>query len=77
MAVVSHYNVEPVIDIDGSVDGRDLGDVAREIQPIVDRSSKDLPRGSEIKVLGQIQNHELVFFGLLSGLDFPSSSCIC
>jgi CzcA family heavy metal efflux pump len=70
MAVVSHYNVEPVIDIYGSVDGRDLGDVAREIQPIVDRSSKDLPRGSEIKVLGQIQTMNSSFIGLLSGLGF-------
>ena len=29
MAVVSHYNVQPVIDIFGSVQGRDLGGVAR------------------------------------------------
>ncbi len=38
MAVVSHYNVEPAIDIYGAVDGRDLGGVARDIQPIIDRS---------------------------------------
>ena len=29
MAVVSHYNVQPVIDIYGAVQGRDLGGVAR------------------------------------------------
>ena len=35
MAAVSHYNVQPVIDIYGSVQGRDLGGVAREIDRIV------------------------------------------
>jgi multidrug efflux pump subunit AcrB len=68
MAVVSHYNVQPAIDIFGSVDGRDLGAVARDILPIVDRSRKDLPRGSQINVLGQIQTMEASFIGLLAGL---------
>ena len=36
MAVVSHYNVAPVIDIFGSVDGRDLGGVSRDINKIID-----------------------------------------
>jgi multidrug efflux pump subunit AcrB len=70
MAVVSHYNVEPAIDIYGAVDGRDLGGVARDIQPIVDRSRKELPRGSEINILGQIQTMNSSFVGLLSGLGF-------
>ncbi|HTX14325.1 MAG TPA: efflux RND transporter permease subunit [Candidatus Baltobacteraceae bacterium] len=70
MAVVSHYNVEPVIDIFGSVDGRDLGGVARDITPIVERSRKDLPRGSEIHILGQIDTMNQSFVGLLSGLGF-------
>src|SRR5437763_2022932 len=33
MAVATHYNVQPVIDIFGAVQGRDLGGVAREMQP--------------------------------------------
>ena len=32
MAVVSHYDIQPVIDIYGSVQGRDLGAVARRDQ---------------------------------------------
>ena len=68
MAVVSHYNVEPAIDIYGAVDGRDLGSVARDIQPIIDRARKDLPRGSEVNVLGQIQTMNSSFIGLLAGL---------
>ncbi len=70
MAVVSHYNVEPVIDIFGAVDGRDLGGVARDIEPIIDRSRKELPRGSQIKILGQINTMNQSFIGLLSGLGF-------
>ena len=35
MAVVSHYDITPVIDIFGSVQGRDLGGVARDIDRIV------------------------------------------
>jgi len=70
MAVVSHYNVEPVIDIFGAVDGRDLGGVARDIEPIIDRSRKELPRGSQINILGQINTMNQSFIGLLSGLGF-------
>lgn len=70
MAVVSHYDVEPAIDIFGSVDGRDLGGVAGDIQSIVDRSRKDLPQGSQIHILGQIQTMRSSFDGLLGGLGF-------
>ncbi len=70
MGVVSHYNVLPVIDIYGAVQGRDLGAVAREIAPIIDRSKKDLPRGSQIIVRGQIATMQASFSGLLWGLAF-------
>src|ERR1700740_2428395 len=35
MAVVSHYNVAPVIDIFGAPTGRDLGSVSRDINKII------------------------------------------
>ncbi|MGH9712376.1 MAG: efflux RND transporter permease subunit [Candidatus Acidiferrales bacterium] len=70
MGVVSHYNVQPVIDIFGAVQGRDLGGVAREIAPIIERSKKDLPRGSQIIVRGQIETMRTSFSGLLWGLAF-------
>ena len=35
MAAVSHYNVQPVINIYGAVQGRDLGGVARDLDRIV------------------------------------------
>lgn len=70
MSVVSHYNVAPVIDIFGSVQGRDLGGVSKDIMSIVHNSEKDLPRGSRIVVRGQIQTMRSSFLGLLTGLIF-------
>jgi len=70
MGVVSHYNVQPVLDIFGAVQGRDLGGVAREIAPIIEASKKDLPRGSQIIVRGQIATMQSSFSGLLWGLAF-------
>ncbi len=70
MGVVSHYNIMPVIDIYGAVQGRDLGGLAREIAPIIERSKKDLPRGAQIVVRGQILTMASSFSGLLWGLAF-------
>jgi multidrug efflux pump subunit AcrB len=70
MAVVSHYDIQPVIDIFGSVQGRDLGGVARDIDRIVKESEKQLPRGSQVIIRGQIQTMRSSYFGLLSGLAF-------
>ena len=70
LAAVSHYNVQPVINIYGSVQGRDLGGVASEIDRIVDESQKELPRGSRTIVRGQIETMRSSFAGLLAGLAF-------
>jgi multidrug efflux pump subunit AcrB len=66
--VVSHYNVQPVIDVFGGVDGRDLGTVLDGIQPIVDKTRKALPRGSSIIVRGQAETMRSSFLGLGVGL---------
>jgi len=70
LSVVSHYNVAPVIDIFGSVQGRDLGAVSKDIFSILKTSQKELPRGSQIVVRGQIQTMKSSFLGLLTGLAF-------
>jgi multidrug efflux pump subunit AcrB len=70
LSVVSHYNVSPVIDIFGSVQGRDLGGVSKDIFSIINASQKELPRGSQIIVRGQIQTMRSSFIGLLTGLAF-------
>jgi multidrug efflux pump subunit AcrB len=70
MAVVSHYNVAPVIDIFGAATGRDLGGVAGDINKIIDATHQQLPRGSRVVVRGQVQTMRASYVGLLSGLVF-------
>jgi multidrug efflux pump subunit AcrB len=70
MAVVSHYNVAPVIDIFGAATGRDLGGVAADITKIIDATRQQLPRGSRVVVRGQVQTMRSSYIGLLSGLAF-------
>jgi multidrug efflux pump subunit AcrB len=70
LAAVSHYNVQPVVNIYGAVQGRDLGGVARDLDRIVDESQGDLPRGSRTIVRGQIDTMRSSFVGLLAGLVF-------
>src|SRR6516164_6335539 len=70
MAVVSHYNVFPTIDIFGSVDGRDLGGASQDINKIIDSMRSQLPRGSQVIVRGQVQTMRSSYVGLLVGLLF-------
>ena len=70
MAVVSHYNVAPVIDIFGANTGRDLGGVASDISTIINATRQQLPRGSQIVLRGQVQTMRASYVGLLSGLAF-------
>jgi multidrug efflux pump subunit AcrB len=69
-AVVSHYDIEPLIDIYGSVQGRDLGSVAWEVNRIVEDAKKEAPRGTEVSIRGQIQTMWSSYIGLLEGLAF-------
>ncbi len=67
---ISHYDVQPVIDIYTNVEGTDLGSVTRAMQKIVDAHQKDLPRGSQFILRGQSETMYRSYFGLLSGLAF-------
>ena len=67
---MSHYNVQPVIDVFGGVSGRDLGGVLKDIKPIVKEAEKDLPRGSFILLRGQAETMHNSFVGLGWGLFF-------
>jgi multidrug efflux pump subunit AcrB len=70
MGVVSHYNVAPVIDVFGSVQGRDLGGVSRDLNKVIDSMRAQLPRGSQVVVRGQVQTMKSSYTGLLLGLVF-------
>ncbi|MEK7989308.1 efflux RND transporter permease subunit, partial [Burkholderia contaminans] len=67
-AVVSHYNVQPVLDIFASVQGRDLGGVTADVTKLVDEARAQLPPGSSIVLRGQVQAMHESFTGLLGGL---------
>lgn len=69
-ADVSHYNVQPVIDVFASVQGRDLGSVATDIAGITSQAEKQLPRGSHLVTRGQVATMQSSFVGLLGGLAF-------
>ena len=66
--LISHYNVVPVIDIFGSVDGRDLGSVMAQIDPLVARARAELPRGGAIVVRGQASTMYASYRGIGIGL---------
>jgi multidrug efflux pump subunit AcrB len=67
-AVVNHYNVQPVMDVYASTQGRDLGGVASDIMKALKPFQDHLPRGTQIVVRGQIETMESSFFGLGVGL---------
>ncbi|WP_241014957.1 efflux RND transporter permease subunit [Burkholderia sp. Ac-20379] len=69
-AVVSHYNVQPVLDIYASTQARDLGGVAADVTKLVDAARAQLPPGSKIVLRGQVQAMNTSFSGLLAGLAF-------
>ncbi len=69
-ALISHYNVQPVIDIYTNVEGTDLGSVTRAMNKIVEKYKSELPKGSQFIVRGQSETMNRSYIGLLSGLAF-------
>jgi multidrug efflux pump subunit AcrB len=67
-AVVSHYNVQPVIDIYGTTHSRDLGAVAAGIQRILDETATEVPAGSTVVLRGQITTMSAAYSQLYVGL---------
>jgi multidrug efflux pump subunit AcrB len=70
LATVTHYDIQPVIDIYGNIDNTDLRSVADKIRVILAKHQKELPRGSHMVIRGQVQTMRSSFIGLVSGLVF-------
>jgi multidrug efflux pump subunit AcrB len=66
--VFTHYDVAPVIDIFGDVDGRDLGGVMRDLRPLVAQAEQELTRGNTIVLRGRAETMRSSFQGLATGL---------
>ncbi|RDI98148.1 AcrB/AcrD/AcrF family protein [Dyella solisilvae] len=67
-AVVSHYNIMPSFDIYASVQDRDLGAVASDVQKVLNDFAKTRPRGTLVALHGQVGTMNEAFGGLLFGL---------
>jgi len=70
LGTVSHYDIQPVLDIYANVDGTDLGSVTRQINAIVAKHKGDLPRGTQVILRGQSETMIKSYIGLLAGLAF-------
>ena len=66
-AVIAHYTVQRVIDVDAAVSGRDLGSASSAVQRAIDGLGK-LPAGTRIVIRGQSQAMRQSFGTLGFGL---------
>jgi len=69
-AVVSHYDVQRVIDVYATTQGRDLGGVAAGVDKVIDDFRGKLPRGSFMIERGQVETMRTSFAGLEYGIFF-------
>jgi multidrug efflux pump subunit AcrB len=67
-AVISQYDIQSLIQIYATPQGRDLGGIATDIRTIIADTKKDVPKGSSVFLLGQVQTMNSAFSGLLFGL---------
>jgi len=65
-------NIQPVFDVYASVQGRDLGSVAADINKVTTELQKEMKPGNTIEVVGQIQSMNDSFRNLGIGLLFAA-----
>jgi len=67
-AVVSQYDIQSLVQIYATPQGRDLGAVAADVKTAMTDTANDVPKGSSVFLLGQVQTMNSAFSGLLFGL---------
>jgi CzcA family heavy metal efflux pump len=67
-AVVSQYDIQPMVQIYATPQGRDLGAVATDVRAAIADTAREVPKGSSVHLLGQVQTMNSAFSGLLFGL---------
>src|SRR5437879_10970747 len=67
-AVVSQYDIQPMVQIYATPQGRDLGAVAADVKAVIADTAKEVPKGSSVVLLGQVQTMNSAFSGLVFGL---------
>jgi len=67
-AVVTQYDIQSMVQIYATPQGRDLGAVAADVRTAIADTAKEVPKGSSVVLLGQVQTMNSAFSGLLFGL---------
>jgi multidrug efflux pump subunit AcrB len=67
-AVVSQYDIQSLVQIYATPQGRDLGAVAADVRTAMAETANEVPKGSSVLLLGQVQTMNSAFSGLLFGL---------
>lgn len=67
-ALVTQYDIQPMVQIHAATQGLDLGTVAKDIQRVIHETQAQQPQGSKVVMLGQVRTMEKAFSGLLWGL---------
>src|ERR1700738_1008655 len=66
-AVVSQYDIQPMVQIYATPQGRDLGGIATDVRAAIADTAKDVPKGSSVVLVGQVATMNSAFTGLLFG----------
>jgi multidrug efflux pump subunit AcrB len=67
-AVVSQYDIQTMFQIFATPQDRDLGALAADVRKVIADTAADVPKGSSVVLLGQVQTMDGAFSGLLFGL---------
>jgi len=67
-AVVSQYDIQSMVQIFATSQTRDLGAIAADVKSAIADTAKEVPKGSSVVLLGQVQTMNSAFAGLLFGL---------
>ena len=67
-AIVSQYDIQSLVQVFATPQGRDLGGIAADVRKLIADNAKDVPKGSTVVLSGQVQTMNSAFSGLLFGL---------
>jgi multidrug efflux pump subunit AcrB len=67
-AIVSQYDIQSLVQVFATPQGRDLGGIAADVRKVIADNAKDVPKGSTVVLSGQVQTMNSAFSGLLFGL---------
>ncbi len=69
-ANITHFNASRTFDVQANVEGTDLGTVATAVHRVLDELKSEAPRGTTVRLKGQVESMESSFRGLGYGLLF-------